>query len=80
MAGNDYRNGAWGISCSNHCYMHYSPWNNPNFEVPVSSGNTIQTALGGWMKSERGNNTHIDSVSWPNNNKCAGATFNLISE
>lgn len=31
MAGNDFRNGAWGIACSNHCYMHYNPWNNPNF-------------------------------------------------
>jgi hypothetical protein len=78
MVASDSRNGAWGVACSDHCYMHYAPWNNANFEVPTKSGFTIQTSLEAWMKNERGNNKHIDTVSWPDNGACAGATVNQL--
>ena len=68
-------NGVWGIACAGHSYLYYNAMNSPNFRVPGGSDNTIEFSVAAWIIGFK-QNTHIDTVSWPNNKECAGETVN----
>lgn len=68
-------NGAWGISCAEHGYLHYSAINSPKFTVPGGSNYTIEFSVAAWIVGFK-QNSHIDTVDWPNNKACAGAAIN----
>ena len=67
-------NGAWGIACAGNAYLNSSAINNPKFAVPGGSNFTVGAAVAAWIAGSK-ENTFIDSVDWPNNKACAGATI-----
>lgn len=73
---NGTKNGAWAPACPRHCYS-IKLWNQPKLAaVPLGSKWTIQYSVDQWRRYPNNNtyNTHIDSVSWPNNTGCAVTT------
>lgn len=72
-------NGAWGISCAEHGYLHYNAVYNPRFTVPEGSDYTIEFSIASWLIGYK-QNVHIDTVSWPDHKSCAGnVTRNHLS-
>lgn len=71
-------NGAWGVSCAEHGYLHYNAMNNPKFTVPEGSPYTIEFSIASWIVGFKLNN-HIDTIDWPNHHTCAGATINNLN-
>lgn len=64
-------NGVWGIACAGHSYLRSGYMSSSRYTVPESSNYTAYTSLTAWRLGFR-DNTHIDSVSWPENLHCAG--------
>lgn len=59
----------WSVSCLIHCFYE-SLLNDKNWEVPKSSGNTINHVISQFLKNESQINL-IDPDYWPSNDKCA---------
>lgn len=63
--------GYWIIACVKHVFDQSESFNSGDYEVAMDSGWTLSDALNQWLENLSGSNVHIDSVQWPNNEKCA---------
>ena len=74
----EYKWGAWSPACVKHGFTDAnSIYNSSDFQVPMSSGNTVQAAIQQWTNSLnlQGSNEriiYIDNVTWPDNKPCSG--------
>jgi len=71
-------NGAWAVACAEHGYLHYNAMNSPRFRVPGGSDYTIEFSVAAWIVGYK-QNSHIDTVNWPDNKDCAGATASSLT-
>lgn len=46
---------------------------NPRFEVPMNSGNTLSKTMNAWVTGEQMGKeaVHVDTVPWPQNRPCS---------
>jgi hypothetical protein len=71
-------NGAWGVACATHGFVHGSDYYSPNYRIPMSSPFSIDSCLSAWVGSDREiKQVYIDGEPWPANKPCSGVAGQL---
>jgi len=67
------KHGAWSVSCIQHGFLENGRYyENSKYRIPTDSGVEVNDALLAFMRG--GEKLYIDSVSWPSNSGCSGAS------
>jgi hypothetical protein len=65
-------NGAWGVACSTHGFVHDARFYSQVYTIPMNSPNTIEVSLVNWINNTPDSHVHIDLMPWPSNKPCSG--------
>eukprot|EP00825_Cyclidium_porcatum_P024695 TRINITY_DN27076_c0_g2_i1.p2 TRINITY_DN27076_c0_g2~~TRINITY_DN27076_c0_g2_i1.p2 ORF type:complete len:112 (-),score=11.90 TRINITY_DN27076_c0_g2_i1:116-451(-) len=69
--------GAWMPACIDHGYSTLERFNDITYEVPMNSGNTLQSSLQQWYLGQK--NAFLDFDAWPHNTPCDHITSSIYS-